>query len=137
MLFLAYRGLMSIVGKNQIFERIPPRLRAMNTFKLWSSDPKEYGTVAWKKAYLQKNYCEASQGYACERPATGGSGVQGQGRWCLTIGNREKLVAYLYVFRKENYLSWYHKFAFQLTGDAFQCQIFLHQPTLPMIRQNI
>ena len=69
---------MSIVGKNQVLERVTPRLRTMHTF-LKLSDPAQRGTVAWKKAYLQKDYCESSKGYACERPATGGSAVQGQG----------------------------------------------------------
>ena len=67
---------MSIVGKNQVLERVTPRLRTMHTF---SNDGSQRGTVAWKKAYLQKDYCESSKGYACERPATGGSAVQGQG----------------------------------------------------------
>ena len=76
-------------------ERVAPRLRTINTFQLWSNDPKVYGTVAWKKAYLQKNYCEASQGYACERPATGGSGVQGQGSLCLKLYRR-----YTFILKK-------------------------------------
>lgn len=67
---------MSIVGKNQVLERVTPRLRTMHTFLY---DGSQRGTVAWKKVYLQKDYCESSKGYSCERPATGGSAVQGQG----------------------------------------------------------
>ena len=78
MTLLAYRGLMSIVGKNQVMERVTPRLRTINTCQKGSCATVK-GTVAWKKAYLQKDYCESSNAYACERPATGGSGVQGQG----------------------------------------------------------
>ena len=74
MYFIAYRDLMSIVGKNQIRERVAPRLRTIHTAK-----GLELGTVAWQKAYMRKDYCSSSIGYACERPSAGGSGVEGQG----------------------------------------------------------
>ena len=74
MYFIAYRDLMSIVGKNQIRERVAPRLRTIHTAK-----GLELGTVAWQKAYMRKDYCSSSIGYACERPSAGGSGVEGRG----------------------------------------------------------
>ena len=74
MYFPAYRDLMSIVGKNQIRERVAPRLRTIHTSK-----GLELGTVAWQKAYMRKDYCSSSIGYACERPSAGGSGVEGRG----------------------------------------------------------
>ena len=68
---------MTVVGKNQVLERVPPRLRTFHTFEV-GTNYGTTGTVAWKKAYMQKDYCESSLGYACERPAAGGSGVKGQ-----------------------------------------------------------
>ena len=70
---------MSIVGKNQIIERVTPRLRTFHTAEAGTNYETE-GTVAWKKAYMQKDYCESSIGYSCERQAAGGSGVQGRGK---------------------------------------------------------
>ena len=70
---------MSMVGKNQVLEHVAPRLRTMHTFEKNSNHEKK-GTVAWRKAYLQKDYCESSLGYACERPTAGGSGVERQGK---------------------------------------------------------
>ena len=68
---------MSVVGKNHVLERVPPRLRAFHTFEDCTNCGTK-GTVAWKKAYLEKDYCESSLGYSCERSATGGSGVKVQ-----------------------------------------------------------
>ena len=65
---------MSLVGKNQIRERVAPLLRTIHTVK-----GLELGTVAWQKAYMRKEYCSSSIGYACERSSAGGSGVDGRG----------------------------------------------------------
>ena len=70
---------MSLVGKNQILERVSPRLRTFHTAEA-GTKYETAGSVAWKKAYMQKDYCESSLGYSCERPAAGGSGVQGRGK---------------------------------------------------------
>ena len=91
---------MSLVGKNQLLERIPPRLRTFHTGQesSWNSVSKTYitkGTVAWKKAYMKKDYCQATTGYACERSSAGGSGVGGEGKcWMFpkTVWNHWVLI---------------------------------------------
>ena len=68
---------MLFIGKDDLRNRIAPRLRTFHTTR--ESDNKKKGTVAWRKAYLQKDYCQSTLGYTCERLAAGGSGVGGQG----------------------------------------------------------
>ena len=74
---------MSLVGKNQLLERVSPRLRTFHTDEEGNNNRK--GTVAWYKAYLKKDYCQSTIGYACQRSSAGGSGVGGQGQNPRTV----------------------------------------------------
>ena len=68
---------MLLIAKDDLRNRIAPRLRTFHTNR--ENDDKTKGTVAWKKAYIQKDYCQSTLGYTCERSSAGGSGVGGQG----------------------------------------------------------
>ena len=68
---------MRLIAKDDLRNRIAPRLRTFHTNQENSDTIK--GAVAWRKAYIKKDYCQSTLGYTCERSSAGGSGVGGQG----------------------------------------------------------
>ena len=57
--------MMALTGRDDLRNRIPPRLR-----EFWTG-PENYteGIINWHKAHMVKTYCQETNGYACQRPA--------------------------------------------------------------------
>ena len=60
---------MLLTGKDDLRNRIPPRLRDFAVNKKDDTDPKMRGVVNWYKAYMEKTYCQETNGYTCQRQA--------------------------------------------------------------------
>ena len=65
---LDYHSLMLSVGRDDLRNRISPRLRDFYTNQPGTDEPEE-GVVNWYKAYMSKAHCEETNGYVCQRPA--------------------------------------------------------------------
>ena len=61
--------LMLISAISDLNNGIAPRLTAFHS----SDGAGNTGVTYWKKTYLDMDYCEAQNGYVCQRPAAAGS----------------------------------------------------------------
>lgn len=78
----AYKGLMEIVAKDDLRNRIPPRLHDFHTqYRKEENVANSEGLVSWYKLNYQKDYCQSQLGYTCQRPATSIYGSDGTGIW--------------------------------------------------------
>ena len=68
---------MKYFGKNDLGRRIGPRLDA---FQSIGSDAVTTGVMYWIKTYLFRDYCEAKNGYVCQRPAAAGAASEANGK---------------------------------------------------------
>ena len=66
-----YHNLMLTVGRDDLRNRIPPRLRDFYTNDLTIQYDNEWkpGVVNWHKAHMLKSYCQERNGYTCQRPS--------------------------------------------------------------------
>jgi len=60
---------MLVSAISDLNNRIVPRLEAFHS----SNGAGKTGVTYWKKTYLDMDYCEAQNGYVCQRPAAAGS----------------------------------------------------------------
>ena len=67
--FLAGWYLMLISAISDLNKRTVPRLDAFHS----SDGAGKTGVTYWKKTYMDMDYCEAQNGYVCQRPAAAGS----------------------------------------------------------------
>ena len=68
--------LMKIMGVNDLRRRIAPRLDKFHT----SDSTLVYsGVTYWSKTSLFQDYCEARNGYICQRPAAAGAASEAKG----------------------------------------------------------
>jgi hypothetical protein len=74
--FKAGWKLMRLVGIDDLRKRLSPRLDKFHTndTSTWNT-----GVTYWKKTYLYQDYCEARNGYVCQRPAAAGAASDGNG----------------------------------------------------------
>ena len=75
--FSVSNKLMKYFGKNDLGRRIGPRLDA---FQSIGSDAVTTGVMYWIKTYLFRDYCEAKNGYVCQRPAAAGAASEANGK---------------------------------------------------------
>ena len=61
---------MLATGKDDIRNRISPRLRDFHTNEKNGGDFPNQGVVSWYRAHMIKTYCQETNGYVCQRPAT-------------------------------------------------------------------
>ena len=61
---------MLATGKDDISNRISPRLRDFHTYEKNGGIDPDPGVVSWYKAHMIKTYCQETNGYVCQRPAT-------------------------------------------------------------------
>ncbi len=66
---------MLISAISDLNQRIAPRLDAFHS----SDGVGNTGVTYWKKTYLDMDYCEAQNGYVCQRPAAAGSDSSNKG----------------------------------------------------------
>ncbi len=68
---------MHLSGLDDLRKRIDPRLDRFNSIQAdkWNG----YGINYWRKGYLKMDYCEAQNGYVCQRPAVAGAAVDATG----------------------------------------------------------
>ena len=78
---IAYKGIMEIVAKDDLRNRIPPRLQNFHAWHGKDYPHKNYnkGLVSWYKMTYQKDYCQEQLGYTCQRPATSSYGSDASG----------------------------------------------------------
>ena len=60
---------MLLTGKDDLRNRIAPRLRDFFVSKKDDGWDPTHGVVSWYKAYNEKTYCQETVGYTCQRPA--------------------------------------------------------------------
>ena len=60
---------MLLTGKDDLRNRISPRLRDFYVNQKDGGDDPTRGVVSWYKAYMEKTYCQETNGYTCQRPA--------------------------------------------------------------------
>ena len=77
---------MEIVAKDDLRNRIPPRLQNFHAWHGKDHPHKGYnkGLVSWYKMTNQKDYCQEQLGYTCQRPATSSYGSDASGN-CIPI----------------------------------------------------
>ena len=79
---IAYQALMVAVGKDDLRNRISPRLHNFHTQyreqDKWHGDGTG-GVVSWYKNHYKKDYCQSEHGYTCQRPAASVYGWEGTG----------------------------------------------------------
>ena len=68
-LVLEYHTLMLKTGQDDLRNRIAPRLRDFYVNKKNDGWDPMRGAVNWYKAYMEKTYCQETNGYTCQRPA--------------------------------------------------------------------
>ena len=68
-LALEYHTLMLKTGQDDLRNRIAPRLRDFYVNKKNDGWDPMRGAVNWYKAYMEKTYCQETNGYTCQRPA--------------------------------------------------------------------
>ena len=73
---LAGWKLMRLVGIDDLRKRLPPRLDKFHTNDTTTGYT---GVTYWKKTYLYQDYCEARNGYVCQRPAAAGAASDANG----------------------------------------------------------
>ena len=61
---------MLATGKDDIRNRISPRLRDFHTNEKNGGAFPNQGVVSWYKSHMIKTYCQETNGYVCQRPAT-------------------------------------------------------------------
>ena len=66
---------MLFTGRDDIRNRIAPRLRDFYTNIANGGENPTQGVVNWFKAYMLKAYCQETNGYACQRPAASNYGI--------------------------------------------------------------
>ena len=79
---VAYQALMAAAGRDDLRNRIPPRLYNFHTQyreKDDRQDKETQGVVSWYKNHYKKDYCQSNHGYTCQRPATSMYGWDGTG----------------------------------------------------------
>ena len=66
---------MLLTGRDDIRNRIPPRLRDFytNEENVWENPTQ--GDVNWYKAHMLKTYCQETNGYVCQRPVASNYGI--------------------------------------------------------------
>lgn len=74
-IFVAGWTLMRITGAGDLRKRIPPRL---DKFHVQHSSG-AIGVTYWSKTKLYQDYCEARNGYICQRPAAAGAASEAKG----------------------------------------------------------
>ncbi len=73
--FIAGWYLMLISAISDLNKRIAPRLDAFHS----SDGAGKTGVTYWKKTYLDMDYCEAQNGFVCQRPAAAGADPYNKG----------------------------------------------------------
>ena len=70
---------MKVLARNDLVRRSPPRLEKFHSLENKASNPQR-GITHWKKGHFDGDYCEAKNGYVCQRSAAAGGGSEGNGR---------------------------------------------------------
>ena len=85
--FLALGGwdLMRLAALDDLRQRIPPRLSKYHSLEQNPTDKyhPRTGVTYWRKANFTYSYCEARNGYVCQRPAAAGSASEANGNFML------------------------------------------------------
>ena len=93
-ILLAYHALMLAVGRDDLRNRIPPRLYNFYTRYITDNkDPPTEGVVSWYKSNYAKEACQSQLGYVCQRPAASMSGSDGTGNKQFIF---EQIVIFIY-----------------------------------------
>lgn len=77
--------LMRVAALDDLRQRIPPRLTKYHSLEQnpTNKDYPRKGVTYWRKANFTFSYCEARNGYVCQRAAAAGSGSETNGRFFL------------------------------------------------------
>lgn len=94
---------MEIAAKDDLRNRISPRLYDFYKRNTLPDDQTVEGVVSWYKYHYQKDYCQSQLGYTCQRPAASMYGSDGTGIQQLNIDltcvQIVKILFYLYDYR--------------------------------------
>jgi hypothetical protein len=74
---------MRVAALDDLRQRIPPRLTKYHSLEqnpVNKNNPRK-GVTYWRKANFTYSYCEARNGYVCQRPAAAGSRSEANGRF--------------------------------------------------------
>ncbi len=69
---------MQVVAVGDLRKRITPRLDKFHTY---DNSTAFAGVTFWSKTRLYQDYCEARNGFICQRPAAAGSASEATGRF--------------------------------------------------------